>query len=345
MDGSIELTADERKMLLKTYRSGTDSRTARRAHIVLLRADGLTWERIRSLLYCSNDLIADTLRVWDAGGVTAIVEQASAVTSIPAWLLKVLNWVSRRTPQDFGFFRTRWSCACLSLQLRESGWRVSAETVRRGLHRLGFVWRRPRPVVGPTDPEYAEKLSRIQQLLATLPGDEVAVFQDEVDVHLNPKIGSMWMPRGEQAEVATPGNNRKCHLAGSLVWGTGTLLVSQPEARRNTELFLAHLDDLRRRLRSWKRIHVICDNAAFHTSRAVREYLARWGHRISLHYLPKYAPETNPIERVWWHLHETLTRNHRCRTLEELVRQAYAWFAVNKTYYIEMRRTFAKAAA
>jgi transposase len=154
MDGSIELTADERKMLLKSYRAGTDSRTARRAHIVLLRAHGLTWERIRSLLYCSNDLIADTLRAWAAGGVTAIVEQVSAPTPIPAWLLKVLNWVSRRTPQDFGFFRSRWSCACLSLQLRESGWKVSAETIRRGLRRLGFVWRRPRPIVGPTDPEY-----------------------------------------------------------------------------------------------------------------------------------------------------------------------------------------------
>jgi hypothetical protein len=31
--------------------------------------------------------------------------------------------------------------------------------------------------------------------------------------------------------------------------------------------------------------------------------------------------------------------------LEELVRQVYAWFAVNKTYFIEMRRTYAKAAA
>jgi transposase len=31
----------------------------------------------------------------------------------------------------------------------------------------------------------------------------------------------------------------------------------------------------------------------------VTEYLARWGGRIKLHYLPKYAPETNPIERVW----------------------------------------------
>jgi hypothetical protein len=49
MDGSIELTADERKMLLKSYRSGTDARCARRAHIVLLRAAGWTWDRIRVL--------------------------------------------------------------------------------------------------------------------------------------------------------------------------------------------------------------------------------------------------------------------------------------------------------
>jgi len=345
MDGSIELSTNERKMLLQAYRSGTDSRVARRAHIVLLRADGLTWEHIRRVLYCSNDLIADTLHAWASGGVAAVLEPASAATRVPAWLLKVLRWVSQHTPQDFGFFRSRWSCDCLSALLGERGWRVSGESVRRGLHRLGYVWRRPRPIVGPTDPEFADKLQGIQDLLAALPGDEVAVFQDEVDIHLNPKIGAMWMRRGEQAVVPTPGNNRKCHLAGSLVWGTGTLLVSQPEARRNTELFLAHLDDLRRRLRSWKRIHVICDNAPFHKSRAVREYLARWGHRVELHYLPKYAPETNPIERVWWHLHETITRNHCCETLEDLVRQAYAWFRTKTTYFTEMRRTFAKAAA
>jgi hypothetical protein len=46
----------------------------------------------------------------------------------------------------------------------------------------------PRPVVGPTDPEYFENLHHIQDLLAALPGDEVAVFQDEVDVDLNSKI-------------------------------------------------------------------------------------------------------------------------------------------------------------
>jgi hypothetical protein len=87
----------------------------------------------------------------------------------------------------------------------------------RPLHRLGFAWRRPRPVVGPVDPDHTFKLLAIQELLRTLPPDEVAVFQDEVDIHLNPKIGAARMPRGRQAEVVTPGNNQKRHLAGSLV--------------------------------------------------------------------------------------------------------------------------------
>jgi transposase len=348
MDGSLRLTDAERKTLLQMYRSGEDARVARRAHVVLLLAAGWTWARIREALFCSHDLIADVRRRWNLGGVAALVGSSDPQKPpcIPAWLLAVRRWIERCTPQDFGYFRTRWSCAMLAEVLAwETGWRRSAETIRRGLRRLGFVWRRPRPVVGLTDPDYAVKLRRIQQLLTTLPPDETAVFQDEVDVHLNPKIGATWMLRGQQAEVVTPGNNRKCHLAGSLVWGTGTLLVSSPESRRNADLFLAHLDDLRARLRSWKRIHVICDNARFHDCRKVREYLERWGHRLTLHFLPKYAPETNPIERVWWHLHETITRNHRCQTLEELVQQAFAWFHTHNNHYLDMRHSFAKAAA
>jgi putative transposase len=168
----------------------------------------------------------------------------------------------------------------------ETGIRVSAETVRRGLHRLGWRWRRPRPTVGPTDPDYDTKLEQIQQLLKDLPQDETAVFQDEVDVHLNPKIGSCWMPRGQQATISTPGNNEKRHVAGSVHWRTGGLFVSPPERRRDGQLFIAHLNDLRRRLRAYRRIHVICDNASFHRSRAVWSYLSGCGDRIQLHFLP-----------------------------------------------------------
>jgi hypothetical protein len=37
---------------------------------------------------------------------------------------------------------------------------------------------------------------RIRVLLAQLPADEVVLFQDEVDVNSDPKIGSMWPPGG-----------------------------------------------------------------------------------------------------------------------------------------------------
>ena len=144
--------------------------------------------------------------------------------------------------------------------------------------------------------------------------------------------------------MATPGDDVKRNVAGSLVWRTGTLLVSAPTKRRNALAFVAHLDDLRRRLRGVRRIHVICAGAPFHDCRAVREYLQRWGRRIVLHFLPKYAPETNPIERVWRHLHETITRNHRCRTMEELIDLAYDWFETNDNHFLDMRRTFALAA-
>jgi transposase len=323
MDGHLRLSAKERKTCLNTYRA---ARQARRALVLLLLAKGLSYREITAAALASPTMISAVKRDWEAGRTARVLGTEERPYVVARWLIVVVRWLLHKTPQDFGFFRTRWSCALLAMLLwEEENIRVSPETVRRGLVRMEFVWRRPRPVVGPTDPQHAAKLRRIQRLIAALPDDETVVFQDEVDVHLNPKIGSCWMVRGEQAEVVTPGNNEKRHVAGSLHWRTGRLILSAPGKRRNADLFVAHLDDLRRRLRCYRVIHVVCDNARFHDCRKVQAYLTRWAGRIVLHYLPKYAPETNPIERVWWHLHETLTRNHRCQSLAELLNNAYDW--------------------
>jgi DDE superfamily endonuclease len=209
---------------------------------------------------------------------------------------------------------------------------VSRETVRRWLRSAGLVWRRPRPTLRPKDPERQAKLDALRGLLRGLPDDETAVFMDEVDVNLNPEVGCMWMRRGEQAAVETPGTNEKRYLAGSIHWRTGRLVLTEgrPREGRSAGLFCRHLDDLRRAFRQYRVVHVVCDNARTHKpeqSRLVKEYLGRWGHRVVLHYLPAYAPECNPIERVWWRLHEAVTRNHRCGSLDELLELTFEWFA------------------
>jgi putative transposase len=68
---------------------------------------------------------------------------------------------------------------------------------------------------------------------------------------------------------------------------------------------------------------------------AINKTPATWGHRVVLHFLPTYAPETNPIERVWWHLHEEITRYHRCQDIEELVDLVFEWLMAEPCLEIE----------
>jgi transposase len=339
MDGSIVLSTPERNVLLNEVRRSSDPQRRLRAHVLLLLHDGWSWNVIVHVLFTSTSTINRWRHRYLTGGLAAVLEPKRPPRWQAWWLALVLQWVTLQSPRDFGFYRSRWTCATVVVLLGEhcDVW-ISRETVRRRLHAQGLVWRRPRPVLGPKDPQRSQKLRKIRALLRHLPATELAVFQDEVDVNTNPKIGSMWMQRGQQAEVVTPGTNTKRYLAGSMNWRTGEVILSEAGSKRNAVLFLRHLDDLRRRYRCYRRIHVICDNATFHKPegcKKVQEYMAKWGHRIVLHFLPTYSPETNPIERVWWHLHEEITRNHRCQNIEELLDLVFGWLAAAPYFGIE----------
>ena len=56
-------------------------------------------------------------------------------------------------------------------------------------------------------------------------------------------------------------------------------------------------------------IHVIWDNAPYHKSEAVRNWLSRSECRINLIRLPAYCPHLNSIERLWALMHRYVTHN------------------------------------
>ena len=338
MSPSITLTPEERKALLAHLRRSPTPDLRLRAHIILLLADAYPWATITAVLFCSTRTVARWQRRFVKDRVVGLLDRTPAPAPGRAgrWAAVVVGWVTGKTPRAFGFFRSRWSCALLALLLgQQHGVAVGRETIRRWLHQKDLVWRRPRPVLGRRDPDREVKLERLRQLLRDLPANETVVFEDEVDVNLNPKIGCMWMTRGQQADVVTPGDNAKCYLAGSLSWRTGALIVTRGP-KRDGALFVRHLHDLRRRLRRYTKVHVVCDNAWFHTDCwPVWEFVRRYGDRVVLHFLPTYAPDCNPIERVWWALHEQITRNHRCKSLEELIELAVGWLDDRKVFPVE----------
>lgn len=344
---SITLRPGGAARLRELARSHPDAQARQRAVILLLLSAGATWVVGTAALGCSTATVGRWAERYRTDGVAAVTARPVRGRRLAHWAVTVVGWVLARTPRDFGLARSRWSCEAVAVVLREDCHvRVGREAVRVCLHQAGLVWRRPRPVLRRPDPDRPAKLAALRALLRHLPADATAVFMDEVEVHTNPKVGRQWMRRGEQAVVDTPGYNDKRVLAGSLHWRTGRLIETWggPKEGRTAARFCRHLDDLRRAFRQYKVVHGICDNAANHRpdkSRVVWAYLAAWAGRVVVHYLPEYAPDTNPVAEVWWRLHEAVTRNHRCRSIDELIELTMTW--LDERRYFRVRRTVYEA--
>src|SRR5713101_5593313 len=232
--------------------------------------------------------------------------------------LGMLNNVVRSSPLDHGWRRPTWTRELLiETMVRKTGVRIHVGTMSLALALIKARRGKPRPRVKcPWHPAVkTRRLNQIARLVASLPRQQVAVYEDEVDIHLNPKIGLDWMGLGQQKEVMTPGKNQKRYLAGA--WDVRTRQVVWVEAERKTsDLFLDLLDKLLETYPRAKVIHVVLDNYRIHKSDIVEAALAGYLHgRIELHFLPPYSPDQNRIERVWEDLHANATRNHTCPTM------------------------------
>jgi putative transposase len=196
---------------------------------------------------------------------------------------------------------------------------VSAGTVRRWRHELGWVWKRATLVAKDNDPQRVERLARIRWQIEHLQAHELLVFADELDIHLLPKVGYAWMPQGSQLAVMTPGQNQKHYLAGALELTTGTLHHCVGPRKTNA-LFRDLLTQLEARYPAdrYTRLYVVVDNYKIHKAKAVEQWLAAHP-RVTLLFLPTYCPRANPIERAFGDVHDCCTRNHQRKRLPDLV--------------------------
>jgi transposase len=250
------------------------------------------------------------------------------------------------SPQEHSYRRPTWTQELLVLVLAErTGIRFSVTTMSRLLRRLGVRLNRPKPTVGCPWPRsrWTRRLRAIQRLVDNLAPGEVALYLDEVDIHLNPKIGPEWTLAGKQKYVRTPGCNEKRYLAGALDPKTGKLTWVEGN-RKNSLLFLDLLYKLvTNTYRGASRIHLILDNYGIHDSQQVQLALkSAEACRIRLHFLPPYCPDHNRIERTWKDLHDNVTRNHRCTGMEELMTEVRRYLTARNQ---RGRHTYARDSA
>ena len=342
---SIVLLSEEHKDLIARMKRERKPSRRLRMHIVLLASEGYSPTHISRVLFCSRTTVYAVTRRFCREGQAAFNDRRRRGPRRPlldeSALKRIETLVEEGSPTEQGWLRSRWSCKLISLQLlRERAAAASRETVRRALHRLEYRWRRPRPVPPERDSEeqIEEKHARLRDVLQ-MTEQAGSFFQDETKLETNPKVGFCWMRKGRQRRLKTPGTNRKVWVSGALNFKTGRFHWVAG-GRRNGELFIKLLDKLRRTYRCHRQLHLAVDNDGSHLSERVRKYVEDSGGRVRLHPLPSWSPESNPVELVWWSLHEAVSRNHECARLDDLVEFAEGYLEERQPFRLKLGEVY-----
>jgi DDE superfamily endonuclease len=221
------------------------------------------------------------------------------------------------------------------------GIEVSAETLRHGLHEVGWAWKRAKVTAKDEDPERVTQLARIRPAVGQLRAGAARFVADELDIHVLPQLGSQWMPKGKQVAVMTPGPNAKRSLAGALTVTTGRLPPWVWD-RKQPGLFLALLDTLDRRHPAprFTQLTVGVENAHLHKAPKMQQWLTAHP-RFEGRYLPTYCPRATPLARAFGDSQDNCTRTHTRKRLwhlgqevKQLLRANGPWrYALSALYY------------
>lgn len=156
-------TEEEEQALAAGLRSA-DAFTLRRSQIIRASARGERAPAIARNLGCSDQTVRNALRAFDAQGVAALAEGSSRPHTTHAAFgadgAERLRGLLHRSPREFGHPTSVWTLELAAETAFAAGLtarRVSDETVRATLERLGVRWRRAKHWITSPDPAYAQK--------------------------------------------------------------------------------------------------------------------------------------------------------------------------------------------
>ncbi len=306
-----------------------DKGMAVRCQIVLLWGEGERWFQIARAVGCSYSWVGRVIRRFRDNGIPGLYDRRedNGQTTLDEQYLSTLYEIVDKQPLDFGYPRRTWTQELLTRVMEEqTGVKIHPASMSRALKMIGARLGQPKPVVGCPWSKAAKnrRLAVIRRAIEGITAGEVAVYLDEVDIRLNPKIGPDWMNRGKQKQVMTPDQNAKRYVCGALNVQTRCIEHVAGE-RKNSHPFIATLERLLKAYSRATMIHVVLDHFRTHSSKQEQAWMKQKGHRIQLHFLPPYCPDHNKIERKWRDLHAAVTRNHRCTIIEPLMENVQDW--------------------
>jgi transposase len=300
------LNEEDRTRLIALARDGSASaRVTRRANALVLLDDGWSCQEVAKALLFDDDTIRgwhklfeqrgiEGLTSFDVGGSTGFLNAAqedALKAFVAATLPRTTRQVGAFIEREFGLvYESRSGLIAL-------------------LHRLGLEYHKPDVIPRKLNEAKQQAfITSYHKLLNSLGDDEAAMFVDAVHpTHAARPVGC-WAPKQDKIAIEQTSGRERINIHGAINLETGEtrMIDVQTVDAASTISLLEAIEALYPLLAL---IHVFLDNARYHHAALVREWLARPGCRIKLHFVPPYCPHLNPIERLWGAMHRNVTHN------------------------------------
>ena len=264
---------------------------------------------------------------------------------IDQWLRQT---VLTSTPEAHGYDTVLWTLNIIvDLLKKQFGLWVSDSIVALHLHGMNLSCQVPCYQAKQQDPRKVEdfvnyKFPLIERVAAKI-GADIA-FEDEAGMGILTRSGRTW---GEvnSTPIVTVNQQRGGYNVLSAITAAGELTFDVEEKSIDGKRYIKFLEKL---LDSRTRpLIVIADNATFHRSKEVRDFVRNHRHQIRMFFFPPYSPKLNPDEQVWNEVkHRNLEKepiknkpdlnrriNGLLRSLKEKTERVRSFFKLNDTKY------------
>ena len=295
----------------------------KRISALLLLADGRATPDIATRLGISSETIyawrgAFLVHRWASLVRRPSPGRPSKLTATQRAQLKALIIAG---PEAAGYDAGCWNSALIQdLIYREFGRLYNVHYISELVRNLGFSYQKARFVADHLD-DVRRQRWRTQEWPAILREARrcgaMLLFADEARFAQWGSLGYTWAVRGQQPLVKTTGKRKGYTVMGMIDYFTGQLFF-----HASIERFTAtrYCDFLTTVLATTEQpIIVIQDGARYHPAAETQKFIAQHAGRLTVHQLPSYSPDDNPIEHLWRNVKRDKPHNRYFATFETLM--------------------------
>ncbi len=328
MEG-FKLTKEELQELRAAHRQIKNKSDADRIKAIYSLTIGHSVAQVASILMIDEETLRNYKNLYKSGGMDKLLERnyhgsECRLTEIEIEELKqeLQTNIYLTTQAVIEFVKTRF------------GMTYSQSGMRDLLHRMDYIYKKPKLVPGNPDIEAQEIFAKqYEDFMQNKDEDVEVLFGDAVHPEHNALAAYGWIKRGETRKLKTNSGRERLNLHGAINAETYQVTLIESDTV-NADSTINLLQTIEQSYPLAKEIYLILDNAKYHYAKSVREHLKT--SKIKLVFLPSYSPNLNLIERLWRFFKKRVLYNKYYKNIDDFRKACIRFFRNIDNYHKEI---------